>query len=129
MKKNTGFGLTAIFLITLAYAFTGAAAPVGYHIECIDTIDNDGDGEYDSNDPECLEYPFADGNGESHTPEGERFTSSAGYVSTIYDYWYQQLVDGIYKFDPCTLNTPSWYGPGNDGSGTQYDGFALQYCI
>ena len=118
-----------LLLLILATAFTGSPAPVGIHAECEDLVDNDLDGAIDSNDQNCIEYPFADGNGESHTPLTERFTSSDGYVSTIYDWWFEQLQSGAYTGDPCLTDTSTWYGPGNDGSGTQYDDFATQYCI
>lgn len=129
MNKNQGFGLTALFLIVVAYAFTGAAAPVGIHAECADTIDNDGDAAIDVNDQDCIDYPFADGNGESPTPIDDRFGAPGGYTSTAYDWWYQELVAGTYAGDPCLLNAGSWYGPNNDGSGSQYDSFSLQYCV
>ena len=129
MNKNQGFGLTALFLIVVAYAFTGAAAPVGIHAECMDTIDNDGDASIDVEDQDCIDYPFADGNGESPTPINDRFGAPEGYISTAYDWWYQELVAGTYKDDPCLVNAGAWYGPNNDGSGSQYDSFAQQYCI
>jgi hypothetical protein len=117
-----------LLLLIFATAFTGKPAQVGYHVECTDGIDNDGDNGIDSNDPQCLEYPFADGNGESHTPEADRFNDPVGYVSTIFDYWFEQLVDGVYAGDPCDLpaEVSAWYGPGNDGSGSQYDNFAIE---
>ena len=129
MNKNQGFGLTALFLIVMAFALTGAASPVGIHVECMDGIDNDADTGIDVEDQECIDYPFADGNGESPTPPNERFTSDSGYTSTAYDWWYQELVDGRYTGDPCLLNAGAWNAPGNDGSGVQYDEFAFQFCV
>jgi hypothetical protein len=129
MNKNQGFGLTALFLITMAYALTGASAPVGIHVECADAIDNDGDLAVDADDQECIDYPFADGNGESFTPIDDRFTADGGYTMSAYDYWYDALVGGTYTGDPCMLMAGSWYGPNNDGSGAQYDEFSLQFCI
>ena len=129
MNKNQGFGLTALFLITMAYALTGAAAPVGIHVECSDAIDNDGDMAVDADDQECIDYPFADGNGESFTPIDDRFTADGGYTMSAYDYWYDALVGETYTGDPCVPNYAAWYGPNNDGSGVQYDEFSVQYCI
>lgn len=129
MKKNQGFGLTALFLIVMAYALTGAAAPIGIHAECMDGIDNNGDGLADADDFECINYPFADGNGETHTPSTSQFTASEGYTMTAYDWWFEALQSGAFTGDPCMLNTPGWYEPGNDGSGSQYDAFAVEYCI
>jgi hypothetical protein len=118
-----------VLLLVLATAFTGKAAPIGIHAECEDTVDNDLDGGIDSNDANCIEYPFADGNGESHTPQVDRFTAPEGYVSTIFDWWYSQVLNGGFTGDPCNLAAPSWYAAGNDGSGEQYDEFALNNCI
>ena len=129
LKTYQASAAAFLLLLILATAFTGKPAPIGIHQECIDQIDNDLDGGVDSEDQDCLDYPFADGNGETNTPIEQRFTSSTGYVSTAYDYWFEQLVDGFYKDDPCMLNAGSWYGPGNDGSGTQYDDFSFEYCI
>lgn len=129
MNKNQGFGLTALFLIVMAYALTGAAAPVGIHVECMDTIDNDGDGGIDADDTECLQYPFADGNGESPTPVEDRFTSDAGYSMTAYDYWFEALVAGTYNSDPCNPPVGDWFGPNNDGSGNQYNEFFNNNCF
>jgi hypothetical protein len=129
MNKNQGFGLTALFLIVVAYAFTGAAAPVGIHAECTDGIDNDTDAAIDVMDQDCIDYPFADGNGESPTPIDDRFGAPGGYTSTAYDWWYQELLAGTYTDDPCLLNAAEWHAPGNDGSGSQYDAFSIQYCI
>jgi len=128
MNKNQGFGLTALFLITMAYALTGAAAPVGIHVECADAIDNDGDMAVDAEDQECINYPFADGNGESPTPMGDRYSSDSGYTMTAYDYWFEALNAGTYTQDPCLL--PFDWMPGEgDGSYEQYQSFAEQFCI
>ena len=53
--------------VLLGNALTGFA-PIGYHEECIDGIDNDGDGMNDADDLQCQMYPYEDGNGESDTP-------------------------------------------------------------
>jgi hypothetical protein len=128
MNKNQGFGLTALFLITMAYALTGAAAPVGIHVECADAIDNDGDLGVDADDQECINYPFADGNGESPTPMGERYTADGGYTMSAYDYWFEALNAGTYSGDPCVLSF-DWMPGEGDGSYEQYDAFAGQFCI
>lgn len=113
----------------MAYALTGAASPVGIHAECSDIIDNDGDLFVDAEDQDCIDYPFADGNGESYTPIDDRFNADGGYTMTAYDYWFDALVAGTYTGDPCNLNSSSWYGPNNDGSGAQYDDFSFEYCV
>jgi hypothetical protein len=69
-----------ILAVIMGNALAGATT-IGYHAECIDGIDNNGDGLADGQDQECTEYPFEDGNGESHTPPEERSTSSDEYSS------------------------------------------------
>jgi len=128
MNKNQGFGLTALFLITMAYAFTGAPGPVGIHVECMDGIDNDGDMAVDAEDQDCINYPFADGNGESPTPLGERYTSDRGYTKSAYDYWFEALNAGTYTADPCNLIYDWMPQPEGDGSYEQYGDFYLTYC-
>ena len=50
--------------------------PVGYHADCIDSIDNDGDSMVDGLDNDCEVYPYSDGNGEEPTPLDERYQDS-----------------------------------------------------
>ena len=53
---------------------------VGIHEECkSNAVDTDGDGKAGILDPQCAEYPFKDGNGQTETPEDERRTNENGY--------------------------------------------------
>ena len=81
-----------ILAIFLGNALAGFA-PVGYHADCIDGIDNDGDGMTDADDGECSDYPYSDGNGEEPTPQESRsydgtatgFESLPDYIVTAND--------------------------------------------
>ena len=56
-------------------------------------------------DPQCAEYPFKDGNGQSETPEPERKTSENGYNFGQTEYaneWeYFLLTSGLPAPDIC----------------------------
>lgn len=53
---------------------------IGIHEECkSNAVDTDGDGKAGILDPQCAEYPFKDGNGQTETPEDERRTNENGY--------------------------------------------------
>ncbi len=71
MKRNSAAVAGIILAIFLGNALAGFA-PVGYHADCIDNVDNDGDGMIDADDPECTDYPYSDGNGEEHTHHSSR---------------------------------------------------------
>lgn len=86
---------TFIVLGLVAVALVGSApGPEGIHAECADGLDNDGDGGTDLGintgapvpnwDQSCLDYPYADGNGETDTPPTDRFTNTErGYVHVL----------------------------------------------
>ena len=101
---------------------------MGIHVECSDGIDNDGDLAVDANDQDCTNYPFADGNGESPTPLGERYTSDGGYTMSAYDYWFEALNAGTFTLDPCDFPY-DWYEGQSDGSYEQYGQFIFEYCL
>ena len=73
-----------ILAVLMGNALVGSN-PIGYHSDCIDGIDNDGDGQSDGMDIQCSEYPYADGNGETETPPEERSTSTDAY-SSLFEY-------------------------------------------
>lgn len=76
MRNGTTYSLAAgamILALLLGNALSGISV-VGYHPECTDGIDNDQDSAIDGMDFECAEYPYADGNGESGTPVGDRYS-------------------------------------------------------
>lgn len=86
---------TFIVLGLVAVALVGSGpGPEGIHAECADGLDNDGDGGTDLGintgppvpnwDQSCLDYPYADGNGETDTPPADRFTNiEHGYVHVL----------------------------------------------
>lgn len=83
--------LIGLFLAVLAGSFAGTVKVNTIHQECTDGIDNDLDqfsvfgGGIDATDPNCLEYPYSDGNGESETPISERYNSLRDYPS-LFEY-------------------------------------------
>lgn len=86
MKRNSAAVAGIILAVLLGNALTGFA-PVGYHADCIDGIDNDGDGMTDADDMECSEYPYSDGNGEETTPQESRsYDGTATGFESLPDY-------------------------------------------
>tara|TARA_B110000305_G_scaffold196626_1_gene221808 strand:- start:97 stop:498 length:402 start_codon:yes stop_codon:yes gene_type:complete len=86
MKRNSAAVAGIILAVLLGNALTGFA-PVGYHEECIDGIDNDGDGLNDADDLQCQIYPYEDGNGESETPpESQTYDGVATGYESLADY-------------------------------------------
>ncbi len=86
MDKATKGGLAVgalLLAMLLGNALTGMAV-IGYHPECIDQEDNDLDGDIDGMDYECMEYPYADGNGEDYTPFDERSTGDS--YQSLFEY-------------------------------------------
>ncbi len=79
MDKATKGGLAvgALLLAMLLGNSLVGINPIGYHADCIDAVDNDQDGDVDGMDYECVEYPYADGNGEDYTPFQERSTGDS----------------------------------------------------
>lgn len=75
MKRNSAFAVGVILAVLLGNALAGIT-PTGYHADCIDSIDNDGDSMVDGLDNDCEVYPYADGNGENFTPEAQRYDDS-----------------------------------------------------
>lgn len=100
MSKTRSIGIVLLFLGILAASFTGTNES-GIHSECTDGIDNDSSSPellaygtpqtvspingIDTQDQNCLFYPYADGNGEDPTPIGEQYQRSGEYPS-IFEY-------------------------------------------
>jgi len=93
MASSKASGLAIVAIVLLAFGLAGTQA-IGLHKECTDGIDNDNDfdpmfpPEYaaDAYDNECAEYPWADGNGETATPQSEQFNSiGVAYQISGYD--------------------------------------------
>ena len=98
--------ILAIFFALLAVAFTGGERQgVGFSKECIDGIDNDGDGLIDESDVNgCLSYPYEDGFGELFTPFGEDYQADY-YSVSFFDYQYQY---GIHAGDDSGWFCPNY---------------------
>jgi hypothetical protein len=78
-------GLVALFLGVMASAFTGTQITlVKLNPDCLDGIDNNGNGFSDFNDPQCQQYPFEDGNAESGTLVQDRWQGE-GYILSIFE--------------------------------------------
>lgn len=71
MKKNSAIAVGVILAVLFGNALAGIT-PTGYHADCIDAEDNEGDSFIDGLDNDCQEYPYADGNGEEPTPLEQR---------------------------------------------------------
>lgn len=97
----------AMIAIVMAGALVGSPPSIGIHQDCIDDANNDGGnpltwdgidldggvggnpvnyGAPDGPDMECLDYPWADGNGEEYTPHEARYQSDL-YESTTFQVW------------------------------------------
>lgn len=78
MSKKSSAGI--VLILAFAVVATIGSPTVGIHEECLSgASDTDGDGKAGILDPQCAEYPFKDGNGQTETPEDERRTDSNGY--------------------------------------------------
>lgn len=103
MKRNSAAVAAVVLAIILGNALAGIGPDIGYHVECTDNIDNNQDGFIDGDDPECVNYPWADGNGESPTEESGYHQSTDGYefysdyvINYVIDPQFQeQLLCGI----------------------------------
>jgi len=98
MKRNSAAVAAIVLALVLGNALAGLGPKVGYHVECTDGIDNNQDGFIDGDDPECINYPWADGNGESPT-------ESAGYYGESDGYEFYADYIGTYAFDPSLQET------------------------
>jgi|TARA_A200000159_G_scaffold164375_1_gene193749 hypothetical protein len=79
MKRNSAAVAAVVLALVLGNALAGIGPDIGYHVECTDNIDNNQDGFIDGDDPECVNYPWADGNGESPTQDPGYYQSTDGY--------------------------------------------------
>ena len=97
--NTSRFAVTAGLLVFFAVAVNALIGieTIGIHPECEDGIDNDTDASIDEDDLDCNIYPFADGNGESFTPENERRTGDQYEPNNAWE-WSLSKMGGI---DPC----------------------------
>lgn len=97
MRGTMPTGKAALFMAVLlgaALAGSGALNTVASaHSTCGDLLDNDGDGNIDETDPQCVVYPWADGAGEKLTTigvtqgENGNIAGSMEYTSSAFVYW------------------------------------------
>lgn len=73
MERNNSDIATAAIVLFIVVGVLGidlsqSDSSISFHNDCIDLIDNDGDGDYDSQaDKECMDYPYSDGEGENQS--------------------------------------------------------------
>lgn len=132
-SKTAGGFILALFV---AVAFTGVASPspIGIKSDCMDGIDNDGDGDFDDMDDDCWLYPFADGGGEYATttgPTGKQFSSDS-YEMSVWDYQNQvaphRFAGGMACFNDATYMTIDANSNGEDPSLSQFQEYQAINC-
>lgn len=107
-KRYQNAGIVVLFLAILAGALAGSPRTyIGISAECEDGLDNDGDNDIDFGDSECYEYPYADGNGESNTPNSERYAST--YYVSLFDWHLQNSPPGFEEEVVCTALAFGYY--------------------
>lgn len=104
MSKKGSAGI--VLILAFAVVATIGSPTIGIHQECLaSAVDTDNDGKAGILDPQCAEYPFADGNGQSETPENERRTNENGYnfgqVEYAHEWEYFLLTSGLTAQDIC----------------------------
>lgn len=135
MAGRTQAAATFFVALMVAVVFQGSTAPISaFHPECIDGIDNDGDGGIDHGapnptpppafadpDPECIAFPWINGNGESATDPSLYTTEERGYVRSVFSQLFE-FDDGYpAPFDPC--GPYGAFFPVEDGSRDQQVAF------
>lgn len=122
-RRKGSLAVGAILLaLLMGNALTGMSV-VSYHPECIDQDDNDQDGFVDGMDGECAEYPYADGNGEDHTPMNERSTGDS------YQSFFEYHRDHMEPLSNAQLDTICFFivtGEYNDDDGQKADAWATE---
>ena len=88
-RKNSAIVAGLVLAVMLGTALTGLVV-TKYHPECIDEIDNDGDGDNNGDDANCAVYPYADGEGESQTAAPQMTYDG---VSTTFKSFSQYYID------------------------------------
>jgi hypothetical protein len=101
-SKKVSIGL--VFVVLFALSAVVGNNSIGIHPECKDGIDNDldsppGQSNIDYTDDDCFAYPYADGNGESFTPEQDRRNSDRYLDGNAYYYWQGYAIDNGINWD------------------------------
>jgi len=128
MDKATKGGLAVgalLLAMLLGNSLVGINA-IGYHADCIDNVDNDQDGFVDGMDPECREYPYADGNGEDMTPMEER--SSGDSYKSLFEY-HRDYMDPLSQeqIDVVCFNVQT--GQYSDSDGEKFNTWSIENSI
>lgn len=75
--------------------------------DCFDLIDNDEDGQVDKNDMSCIQYPYADGNGENTTEPFQQNTGDKYLHGNSWDFWLNWFKENQYSAIPfCFFANP-----------------------
>lgn len=98
-SKKVSIGL--VFVVLFALSAVVGNNSIGIHPECKDGINNDNDpnGHIDYADDDCFAYPYADGNGETFTPEQDRRTGEKYLKGNAYNYWYDYAINNGINWD------------------------------
>jgi len=130
VAARTQTAATLLVALMVAVVFQGSTAPISeFHPDCIDGIDNDGDGGIDHGilfgpdpDPECIAFPWINGNGEDFTDPSLYTEEERGYVRSVYSQLFE-FDDGYpAPFDRC--GPFGAFFPVEDGSRDQQ----VAYC-
>ena len=105
-SKSVSVGLVLIILFGLTSVVGDRS--IGVNDECFDEfIDNDGDGDINYNDMSCINYPYADGNGETDTPPFEQNQGEKYLNGNSWDFWENWLVENNFSLlSWCFLPNP-----------------------
>lgn len=125
MDRATKGGLAVgalLLAMLLGNALTGIAV-IGYHPECIDQDDNDQDGFVDGMDPECAEYPYADGNGEDFTPIEDRLTGDS--YQSLFEY-HRDYMDPLSNPQIDTICFAVATGQYSDADGEKFNTWSIE---
>ena len=92
MKQNETVGailILGVLLIAMGSSNVDLTIQDKFHSECLDYVDNDNDGNFDSFiDEKCQIYPYNDGSGENVTDPNDMFSKGqSGY--DVYDDFFE----------------------------------------
>lgn len=95
-SKSVSVGLVLIVLFGLTSVIGDRS--IGVKDECFDEfIDNDGDGTTNYLDMSCINYPYADGNGETDTPPFEQNQGEKYLGGNSWDYWENWFIENNFS--------------------------------
>lgn len=105
MKQNETVGailILGVLLIAMGSSNVDLTIEDKFHSECLDYVDNDNDGNFDSFiDEKCHSYPYNDGSGENVTDPIDMFSKGqSGY--DVYDDFFEYA---NFSFDQVVIIT------------------------